>query len=162
MPERCDDSFYRAPQGIPRCLYAFIKANVSDSHCPRASVESRFFANSCLTEERSGGRRYPRPPRGIPCKRRMFHQNRDTVFPFWLRVALALIMFLCAMLGAREGFLEWAPYLGCGLYWLILVERNKTESLKEYLKKPRALASGAVLLAALVILGFRLYGQFTK
>ena len=83
-------------------------------------------------------------------------------YPLWQRLGLAAAMFLIAILGGRKGVLEWAPFLGFGLYWLILVPRQNGEPLGEYFKKPYAIASTTVLLAALGGFVLRLYIVWSK
>jgi hypothetical protein len=71
-------------------------------------------------------------------------------------------MFLIAILGARKGVLEGAPFVVFGLYGLILVPRQSGEPLGEYIKKPSVIASGTVLLATLVGFVLRLYVLASK
>ena len=91
-------------------------------------------------------------------------QRPQPSIPFWGRLILASLMFVVAFLSARKEFLrfEWVPYFCFGLYWLLYVLRQKGETPREYLSKPRAIASVALMVAALIGFVHNLHGLHTK
>jgi hypothetical protein len=81
-----------------------------------------------------------------------------SIFPLWFRIGLAALFFVDAALDARKAFLrfEWVPWFCFGMYWLIDFTRQEGEPLGAFFKKPRAIASAAFLMAALVGLCYSL------
>jgi hypothetical protein len=67
-----------------------------------------------------------------------------------LRIVMAALMFLCAVLDVRKGLLQfdWVPWFCFGLFYLYGVPRQRGEPLGAYFKRPRAIASSALLAAA--------------
>src|SRR5258706_4205488 len=84
--------------------------------------------------------------------------------PPWLRRGVAALMLLCAVLGVRKGFLqfEWVPYFCFGLFYLTAVLRQKGEPVGAYYKRPRVIATSALLVASIVGFLYNLYVAFTK
>jgi hypothetical protein len=86
------------------------------------------------------------------------------ISPPWLRRGIAALMFLCAVLGVQKGLLQfgWVPWFCMGLFYLAGVPRQKGESVGEYFKRPRAIASSALLATAVVGFSRNLYVALTK
>jgi hypothetical protein len=82
----------------------------------------------------------------------------------WVRMGMAALMFLCGVMAVRKGLLhfDWVPWFCLGLFYLYGVPRQKGESWGAYLKRPRAIASSALLAAAVVGFLHSLYVLVTK
>jgi hypothetical protein len=87
-------------------------------------------------------------------------------YPFvssiWVRVAMACSMLLLTALEISTHFLrfKWVGWLCFGLYCLLFLPRQEGESLRAYWKKPRVIAMGVLILAALAGFGHNLYQDF--
>jgi hypothetical protein len=90
-------------------------------------------------------------------------QSRFSLW-LWLRMGIAALMFSCGVLEARKGFLHfaWVPWFCMGMYNLIDVPRHEGEPIREYFRKPRAIASNAFLLAGAIGFGYVLYALLAK
>jgi hypothetical protein len=84
--------------------------------------------------------------------------------PFWMRIGMASLMFVIVVLSmwTRLPWFEWAPWLCFGLYYLLYVPRQKGAAFAAYVKEPRAIASLALLVAAIAGIGRNLYVAFAK
>jgi hypothetical protein len=74
-------------------------------------------------------------------------------------------MFLCSVLGVlKKGFLqfEWVPWFCMGLFYLAGVPRQRGERVGEYFKRPRTVASSALLVVAVAGFLYNLYVLFTR
>jgi len=81
------------------------------------------------------------------------------ILPFWARIGLAALMFLNAVLNARKAFVQfdWVAWFCMGMYWLIVMPRQKGKTLSTHFKNPRGIASIAFLTVALVGFGHSLF-----
>jgi hypothetical protein len=84
--------------------------------------------------------------------------------PRWMRIGMAAFLLAVAVLVMWKGFLRlhWAPPFCLGFYYLIAVPRQKGEAFAAYIKKPRAMASSALILAALTVSGYSLYTLYSR
>ena len=84
--------------------------------------------------------------------------------PYWVRIGVACVMFAVTVLYVWKGFFhfEWVGWLCFGLYYLLYVPRQKGEPAGAYFKKPRTVASLALITTALVGFGYYLRLVFTK
>jgi hypothetical protein len=81
-----------------------------------------------------------------------------------VRIGMAALMFLCAVLDVRKGLLQfdWLPWFCFGLFYLYGVPRQKGEPLTAYFKRPRAIASSILLAVAGVGFFHNLYVLWKK
>lgn len=86
------------------------------------------------------------------------------ISPPWLRRGIAALMFLCAVLRMRKGFLqfEWVPYFCFGLLYLAGIPRQKGEPFGAYFRRPRVIAWSALLVVSIVGFLYNLYVLFAK
>ena len=84
----------------------------------------------------------------------LYSEAKETtmVTPRWLRISLAALMFLSAVVNLRKGLLEWGPLVCLGVMFLLLVDRQRGESLISYFKKPQAVV--ALLFGVCAMAGF--------
>jgi len=71
--------------------------------------------------------------------------------PKWARIAYACFMFLVAGLCLwKKEFLrfEWVTFVCLGLYQLVYIPKQKWETPRTYIIKPRTIISSALIIAA--------------
>jgi hypothetical protein len=81
------------------------------------------------------------------------------VWPLWIQISLAALMFLDAGLDALRHFLqfEWVTWLCFGMFWLINVPRQEGEPIGKYFRNPRSIVSFAFLVASMVGFGYVIF-----
>ncbi len=84
--------------------------------------------------------------------------------PFWMRIGMACLMFTVAVVSMWDGLLrfEWVYFFCFGLFWVMYLPRQKGETFRAYIKKPRAVATLALSIAIMAGAVHSLYAEFTK
>ncbi len=80
------------------------------------------------------------------------------------RVVMTCLLFSCTVLSMWKGFLrfEWVFFFCFGLYYMMYLPKQKGEAFAAYLKRPRTVASVALLVAAVAGAGYNLHVAFMK
>ena len=90
--------------------------------------------------------------------------SRVFFWPPWARIAFACFMFAVSALTMWDHFFgfDWVMFICLGLYYLLLVPRQKSEPRKTYFSKPRTIISLALLIAMVAAGLHSLHSLFTK
>lgn len=90
--------------------------------------------------------------------------SKPTFLPFWMRVVMTCLMFAVTAVSMWKGFrrFEWVSFLCFGLYYMFYLPRQKGEGFVAYVRKPRAVASLALLVAVVVGAIHNLHYVFMK
>ncbi len=72
------------------------------------------------------------------------------VTPRWLRISVAVLLFLSAVANMRKGVFERGPLVCLGLMFSLAVDKRQGESLTSYLRNPRVIVTTLFGMCALV------------